>query len=113
MPINSRDIGKQAEQQARHHLEHKGLTFREQNFSCKHGEIDLIMLDKDALVFVEVRYRKNHAYGGAAASVTIQKQTKVRHSAEYYLQINELTTACRFDVVAISANDIEWICGAF
>ncbi len=51
--------GKDAERQALEHLQHQGLRLLAQNWSCKRGELDLVMLDGDTVVFVEVRYRKN------------------------------------------------------
>ena len=61
--------GQFAEQKACQFLQQKGLTLIEKNYRCRNGEIDLIMLDKDQLVFVEVRFRKNEDYGTAIDSV--------------------------------------------
>jgi putative endonuclease len=98
------------------YLQTQGLTLITRNYSCRLGEIDLIMRDKNHLVFVEVRYRGNDAYGGGVASVTLGKQRKLIRSAQFYLQTHKLTdkVACRFDVLAISGqNQVEWIKDAF
>ena len=91
-----------AEQACASYLKKQGLKLLEQNFHCRFGEIDLVMLDHTILVFVEVRYRKNNHFGGALESITPSKQQKIRRSAEYYLQHKRLQTPARFDVVAMS-----------
>ncbi len=86
----------------------------ESNYRCRHGEIDLIMRDGDTLVFVEVRYRRNRDYGGAAASVGRNKIRKIVKTGLHYLQRHHLDTACRFDVVAIDGDgEPQWIQRAF
>ena len=60
------------------------------------------MQDKDALVFVEVRYRKNNSYGGALESITTEKQARVLATAEQYLQHETKLKNGRIDVVAMS-----------
>ena len=96
-------------------LKRQGLKFVERNFRCRYGEIDLIMREKDTLVFVEVRYRTNNHYGGAASSITPAKQKRLRTTAEIYLQKTaNINSNVRFDVVALTNNtseqfDIEWI----
>lgn len=111
--------GDAAEQQAQHFLEQQGCTFITGNFSCRTGEIDLIMRSAEQeILFVEVRYRKNNDYGGALESITLSKQNKIRNTALYYLQKHKLDDCnCRFDVIAITqdgdAPDIEWIENAF
>lgn len=108
--------GKNAEQQARRHLEQRGLKLLETNYRCKLGEIDLIMQDNETLVFIEVRYRKSNAYGSAIESVTTGKQNRLVAAARHYLQANRSNTPCRFDVVGITgqnASKLEWIKNAF
>ncbi|PPS64830.1 YraN family protein [Pantoea sp. BRM17] len=70
--------GAEHEQQARHYLERAGLKWVASNVRFRGGELDLIMRDADCWVFVEVRYRRDARYGGAAASVTRQKQAPLR-----------------------------------
>lgn len=107
-------IGQQAEQRAHRHLEKQGLKHIVSNYSCRHGEIDLIMQDKDTLVFIEVRYRKNAQFGGAAASVDFRKQQRIIATAQHYIQHQKhIAAAYRFDVVAISKEQLDWIADAF
>lgn len=110
--------GERAEQLAQDYLTQQGLSLVEKNFRCKLGEIDLIMQHLNTLVFIEVRYRKSNAFGGAAASITPAKQQKVRRAASYYLQRLTEQPPCRFDVVTLIKNgdDIDcsnWIQNAF
>ncbi len=95
--------GEAAESACCLYLRKQGLKLIEKNFNCRLGEIDLIMLDKKILTFVEVRYRKNDAFGGAIESITTKKQQKIRHTAELYMQKNTRYKNARFDVVAMSA----------
>ena len=109
--------GNDAEDKALQFLKKQGLRLRERNFSTKSGEVDLIMQDPstEALVFIEVRYRKNTDFGGAAASVTPKKQQKIIKAALAYQQKEAPQASMRFDVVAIEGNDmqINWIPSAF
>ena len=79
------------------------------------GEVDLIMRERDGtLVFVEVRSRQSAAFGGAAASVSASKQRSLVLAAQYFLMNTQRSTPpCRFDVVAIDGDRIEWLRGAF
>ena len=86
MKYNRLIKGKSAEKIACEHLSKNGLKLIETNFYSRFGEIDLIMKHNKTLVFIEVRYRKNKDYGGAAASITQSKQSKVRKTALYYMQ---------------------------
>ena len=110
-------IGKSAEKLACQHLEKQGFILVESNYSCRRGEIDLIMRDKDSLVFVEVRYRQSNTFGSAAESVDIRKQKRLILAARHYLQQTQTPLATRFDVIAISGHEanisINWIKNAF
>ena len=107
-------IGQQAEDKAARFLEKRGLLVLTRNFRCRGGEIDLICRDKNALVFVEVRMRRNADFGGAGASITIAKQRRIVLAAQHYLLANAKTNGdCRFDCVLLDGDSIEWIRDAF
>ncbi|MBU0745014.1 MAG: YraN family protein [Gammaproteobacteria bacterium] len=111
-------VGKNVENLACDYLQQQGLKLVTANYSCQLGEIDLIMGDKDVLVFIEVRYRKNINYGDGAATVNKSKQDKLKKTAAYYLQKQNLydKVVCRFDVVAVSGkymDKLDWIKDAF
>lgn len=97
------------EQRALAYLRRQGLTLVEANFRCKGGEIDLIMRDGDALVFVEVRQRADREHGGAAASITPAKIGRLVRAAQLYLQRLPRMPDCRFDVVAIDGDELDWL----
>ena len=115
--------GEDAEAACCSYLKSQGLKLVNTNFSCRQGEIDIIMLDKNMLVFVEVRFRKNDAFGGGLESITAAKQLKLRKTAELYLQQNRQYKNARFDVVSMSKNNqtsdnkqqysFDWISNAF
>lgn len=112
--IVSRRTAKQAdgdagEERALRYLEKQGLKLVERNFRCKGGEIDLVMQDGAALVFVEVRKRAGTGFGGAAASVTSRKQGRLVIAAQTFLQRYRMPPPCRFDVVAINATALDWL----
>ncbi len=102
------------------YLQDRGLAPVERNFRCRHGEIDLVMLDDDCLVFVEVRYRSSGALASAAATVDRRKQDKLLRTAEMFLAMRPRfsTHAARFDVVGVDGRNeggrtVEWIRDAF
>ena len=95
-----------------------GLQVLERNYRVRGGEIDCIALDGETLVFVEVRYRKNSRFGGAAGSIDVRKQQRIIHAAQIYLMKHprQANRPCRFDCILLdSLNDDqqEWIKDAF
>lgn len=102
-------LGRDWEQVALAHLKRHKLVAVEENFRCKGGEIDLIMYDGDTLVFVEVRQRAGSEHGGAAASITPAKIRRLVRAAQFYLLRFPVTPPCRFDVVAIDGEHLEWL----
>lgn len=114
--VNSSESGFYFETLALEFLQQQGLTLHSRNLSCRFGELDLIMQHAGKWVFVEVKYRRNSAYGGAAAAVTAVKQQKLRQTAAWFLQQQRSQADCRFDVVAISGErpyQISWMTNAF
>lgn len=110
------DDGKRAEALAADYLQRRGLAVVARNYRCPMGEIDLILRDGATLVFAEVRLRKNSAFGGAAGSITQQKQRKLRLAAQHYLKTLASEPPCRFDAVLLDRLDegaVEWIKDAF
>jgi len=113
-------VGAHWEKQALEYLSSSGLKLLTENFRCRMGEIDLVMLDQDCLVFVEVRYRKSNRFASAACSVDRRKQRKLARAAAVFLgQHPQLCDhAVRFDVVAFDAASdnqcaLQWLQDAF
>ncbi|MGE0859711.1 MAG: YraN family protein [Gammaproteobacteria bacterium] len=107
------------EARAERYLEAHGLRCVARNHRCRGGEIDLVMLSDETLVFVEVRYRASARHGGAAESVDLRKQGRIVLAAQDFLARHArfADSPCRFDVIAVHgpANmpRCEWIAGAF
>ncbi|MBT8102685.1 MAG: YraN family protein [Gammaproteobacteria bacterium] len=111
-------VGDRAEQKALGFLVRQGLKPVTQNFRCRSGEIDLIMLHGDCLTFVEVRYRKSTRFSPPASTVDPRKQRKIVRTAALFLSSMQRYArhTMRFDIVAISGDKdrtVEWIQDAF
>ncbi|NBS64326.1 MAG: YraN family protein [Betaproteobacteria bacterium] len=108
-------LGDAGEDLALAYLERAGLSLVARQVAGRFGEIDLIMRERDELVFVEVRRRSRSDYGSAADSIGAAKQGRLRRSAELWLQKRhgDRLPACRFDVCAIDGERIDWIRNAF
>ena len=100
-------------------LQTHGLRHLASNAHARVGELDLVMHDGDSVVFIEVRYRATHHFGGAAASVDRTKQRKLVRAAQLWLMRNPrfAHAPCRFDVMAASGDPhqpaFHWLRDAF
>lgn len=113
-------IGFDAESRALDWLLKQGLRLVARNYRCRLGEIDLVMTDRQCLVFIEVRYRKPGSKITAVESVGPAKQRKLVRAAARFIGHNRRfhDSTVRFDVVAIDgpsagAPDWRWIRDAF
>ncbi len=117
--LKTQQTGQLAEKQACDYLQRQGLRLIECNYRTRAGEIDLIMQDKEDIVFIEVRLRNNRHFGSGIDSIDYSKQQKIVKTAMHYLSEKQLldTVNCRFDVIGISYRqpkvEIEWIQDAF
>jgi putative endonuclease len=116
----TKGAGDEAETRALAHLTRHGLKLVQRNYRvaagprARGGEVDLIVRERDGtLVFVEVRARRGASHGGAAASVTSGKQRRVIYAAQHYLLQFASPPPCRFDVVAIDDDALQWFQAAF
>lgn len=106
--------GAAAEDRACAHLQAAGLRLLARNYRVRGGEIDLVMRAPDGtLVFVEVRARSRASHGGAAASIGAAKQARIVLAARHYLALRADEPRCRFDVVAVDGEQLQWIVAAF
>ena len=95
-------VGKFGEDEAVKYLEQKGYKISDRNFSCKRGEIDIIALDKDEIVFIEIKARISLKYGLPSEAVTKNKLKHIYKTAEYYLYTrNLLNENTRIDVIEV------------
>jgi putative endonuclease len=97
-------LGKWGEKRAERFLNSKGLKTLTRNFSCKTGEIDLIMVDHDAsVVFTEVKTRAADPFQSPEAAVTPAKKARLLKAARYFLATHKIENRpFRFDLVAIT-----------
>ncbi|USD37903.1 YraN family protein [Ferrimonas sp. SCSIO 43195] len=110
----SREKGQIVEQQVQTWLQQRGLTPVAHNFHCRMGELDLVMQQRNELVFIEVKYRQTPGFGGAIGAVTQAKQRRLRQTAALFLQQRDWNDRpCRFDVVTVVGDRIDWIQNAF
>lgn len=111
-------LGARAERTALQYLVRNGLTPVSENFQNRGGEIDLIMLHGDCLVFVEVRFRTSARFSSPELTIDARKQRKIIRTAAVFLARTKrfASHTMRFDIVAItgnSADGIRWIRDAF
>ena len=110
-------LGNKGEMLAARYLAGEGFAILEYNWRSGHKEIDLIAKERDTLVFVEVKTRRNENYGDARETVTPQKMRNIVTAAEAYIKKKEIDVPIRFDIVAIVGNgdthEIEHIRDAF
>ena len=111
-------IGSKGEDLALSFLKRQGLELVDRNYRCKRGELDLVMLDGQELVFVEVKYRSGDQLVDALESVGFTKQKRLIRASSSYLDQHprHWKRVMRFDVVAITAKreeEIEWVQDAF
>lgn len=112
--MNNRKKGSIYEDRAIEYLMEKGYEILKKNFRNRFGEVDIIAKDKDYLVFIEVKYRKNQAKGYAIEAVTTKKAQKIRLMAEYYLFLNKIVNQnIRFDILSIDNEKFQHIKDAF
>ncbi|KDR29524.1 hypothetical protein BG57_17700 [Caballeronia grimmiae] len=111
----SKTLGDAFEARALEYLQRQRMRLVARNVRCRGGEIDLVMLDeRGALIFVEVRARKSARFADAAASVGMTKRMRLVRAAQHYLTTwRGALPACRFDVVAFDAGRIRWVRDAF
>ena len=107
MVTEKRRIGTRGEEVARAYLERAGLRFVAANWSCRAGEVDLIVRECSILVFVEVRVRAPTMFGEGLETVARDKQRKLIRTAQYYQQKESYWGDIRFDVVSIVAREGE------
>lgn len=107
------DKGLAGESQALQYLEKLGMQLVHKRYRAPGGEADLIMRDRDTLVFVEVKLRLTGSAGDGLMAVTRKKQKRIVQTALYYLAANDHDGPVRFDVVEETASGIRHIRDAF
>lgn len=95
-------IGRYGEQVAARHLEERGLAVLDRNWRCAEGELDVVAIEKNVLVFCEVKTRSSLAFGDPAEAVGPAKAARIRRLALQWLACHSVPhSELRFDVVSI------------
>lgn len=96
------EVARRGEDAATAYLERAGCTIVERNWRCSAGEVDIIVLDGETLVFVEVKTRRTGSCGTPEDAVSPTKQRRLTRCARAYIAANSLDECdIRFDVVGI------------
>lgn len=100
--INNIDKGKKGELIAKNYLISNGYNILDMNHRNKIGEIDIIAMDKNILVFIEVKTRTSINYGYAYEAVNRKKQEKIIYSSLLYMKQNRLEGyQLRYDIIEV------------
>ncbi|MFQ9510675.1 MAG: YraN family protein [Lachnospiraceae bacterium] len=114
--MNKRMMGSCYERMAAAYLkENYGYKILEMNYKCRFGEIDIIAMDGNFIVFIEVKYRTNLTKGHPLESIGARKQKKIYEVAKYYIvQHNEkVNRPCRFDAISFHGEEITYVKNIF
>ncbi len=115
-PLNKRRVGKFWERKAADYLRLNGFQILYMNYRTRYSEIDIIAQDREALVFVEVKYRRNADKGDPLEAVDHKKQRRIYNAALCFLRDKRYSidkTSIRFDVIGILGDEIKHIKNAF
>ena len=101
--VDRKLLGQWGEKYSEKFLKRKGLKVLNRNFSCKTGEIDLIMVDAEGgIVFVEVRTKADEKFVEAESSITNTKKNRLKRTARYFLSTQNIDNrSFRFDIVTV------------
>jgi putative endonuclease len=113
---NKRALGQSKEKTAADYLVKKGYRILDMNYQVRQAELDIVAQDGKVLVFVEVKFRRNHSAGHPLSAVTPSKQKKICKASVFYMnahRINPDVTEIRYDVIGILGDEIFHVENAF
>ncbi|MDR2542973.1 MAG: YraN family protein [Treponema sp.] len=115
MSLHNKKLGKDGEERAVIALESAGLEIIAKNYRSKTGEIDIIALESETIVFVEVKNWSVFGMEDLRYGVDIKKQRKIIKTAKFFLLENRKYSnmIIRFDVVFVSNNSVNHLASAF
>ena len=113
--MRSKNLGKKGEERAVEALEAAGMSIIARNTRSKHGEIDIVALDKETIVFVEVKTWSVYGIEELQYSLDFRKQRRIIETAKYFLSVHREYNkmAIRFDVVFIKEDSVIHLASAF
>jgi putative endonuclease len=94
-------LGRRGERRAAGFLKRLGMRIIERNYKAPTGEVDIIAMDGDTLVFVEVKARKGEGFGSPLEAVDLKKQKRITRAALFYMSNLREQPPARFDVIGI------------
>jgi putative endonuclease len=106
--------GRSGEDAAASYLEEKGIKILEKNFRGRKGEIDIVALDGDTLIFVEVKAWASYGIDALEYAIDAKKRHKIIETSKYFLSLHReyRYMAIRFDVIFVSS-EITHLASAF
>ena len=109
------DNGRAGEAAAAFHLEEKGMRILEKNFRSRTGEVDIIALDGETIVFTEVKTWSAYGIDALEQALDARKQRKIIETSKFFLSLHReyRYMAIRFDVIFISPEGINHLASAF
>ena len=115
MHKNTAGLGKKGENRAAEALISAGMSIIARNFRCRRGEIDIIALDGETLVFAEVKAWSTFGMENLPYSVNRKKQARIIETAKYFLSVYRqyYGRAIRFDVVFVGKEAVTHLASAF
>ncbi len=106
-------LGKDAEDAAAAYVTRLGMRILGRNVRIREGEVDIVALDGETVVFIEVKARSNRRFGSALAAVDARKRRRLRAAAADYLQFVAPQARARFDVLTVERDGPRLHRGAF
>jgi putative endonuclease len=113
--LNKPGAGRDGENRAAAFLERAGMRILVRNFRSSFGEVDLVALDRETVVFVEVKNWSVYTFDSLSYGINPKKQRRIIETAKYFLSVNRKYNgmAVRFDVVFINSDNITHLVAAF
>jgi putative endonuclease len=95
------ELGKWGEDVAATYLERQGYTIIERDWKSGHRDLDIIALDRDTVVFVEVKTRSNRMFTDPEMAVDYQKIRHLQQAANHYIKYRHINHDIRFDIITV------------
>lgn len=95
------ELGKWGEDIAAKYLEQKGYIIIDRDWKSGHRDIDIIARNDNAIVFVEVKTRRNRFFTDPEMAVNYEKIRNLRWAANHYIKYHRIDLEVRFDIVTV------------
>ena len=95
------DLGKWGEEYAAAYLQGKGYVILERDWKSGHHDLDIVGIDKDTLVIVEVKTRRNRLFGSPEEAIDYKKLKNLQSAVNHYVKSHHVNAPVRFDIISI------------